>query len=438
MGRLRLLCLLLLAVAGISAAASSAPRQRPAAPAQSAQPAPGDRAGGEMRIAAVVNDEVITDFDLLGRIRMVTLSSNLSDSPDVRQKITGQVLRALIDEKLQLQEAKKQSVTASEDEIKSALGQIEKQNNMQAGQLDQFLKARGIDRDAVVHQVTASLVWAKLVRRMAAQTTEISDEDIEDAMKRMKEHAKEPQSRIAEIFLAVDNPAQEDEVRKLAEKLSEQMKQGARFSAVAQQFSQSATAATGGEIGWVRPDQLAPELGKMAAQLKPGELSPPIRSGGGFYLMLVLDRRAAGGGGGTVYDVVQVVLPLPATAGDPARRAAIAEADKMRPEFKDCPTMLKVGKAKAPEFSSEGKLNAAQISPQLRALVEKLTPGQPSPPIVQKNGVGIIMLCGKSTEAAATITRQEATESLIKQRIDTLSRRYMRDLRRAAYVDVRV
>src|SRR6185503_16885980 len=104
--------------------------------------------------------------------------------------------------------------------------------------------------------------------------------------------------RVAEIFLAVDNPSQDEETRRLADRLSMQMRQGARFSAVARQFSQSATAAVGGDIGWVRPDQLAPELGKAVSQLRPGELSAPIRAGGGYYVLLVVDRRTGATGSG--------------------------------------------------------------------------------------------------------------------------------------------
>jgi hypothetical protein len=148
---------------------------------------------------------------------------------------------------------------------------------MQSGGINAFLKSRGIDRGSLISQVTASVVWAKLVRRLAAQNTEISDEEVDDALKRLKEHAGEPQSRVAEIFLAVDNPGQDAEVRSLMEKLIDQMKHGARFSAIAQQFSQSATAAVGGDIGWIRPDQLPSELARAVTPLKPGELSPPIR-----------------------------------------------------------------------------------------------------------------------------------------------------------------
>jgi peptidyl-prolyl cis-trans isomerase SurA len=442
MAAFRWWCVIVLAAALFSGAGHAAqPRERQAAtqPPAGAPPAPGQ--APDMRIAAVVNDEIISVFDLVSRVRMVMMSSNIQDSPETRQKIAPQILRGLIDEKLELQEAKKKSVTATDSEVARALEQIEKQNNMKAGQLNEFLKARAIDRGALVDQLTAGIVWAKLVRRLAAQTTDISDEEIDEAVKRVKEHASEPQSRVAEIFLAVDNPAQDDEVRQLAEKLTQQMRQGARFSAVAQQFSQSAAAAVGGDIGWVRPDQLSPELGKAVAQLKPGELSAPIRAGGGYYLVLVVDRRTGTGGGSeqdTVYDIVQVVFPLPAQASDAARRAALGEAASIRAAAKDCPSLLKIGKEKAPQLSSEGKLRAGSISPEMRNVVSRLSIGQTSEPIVQKNGVGVIMVCAKSNSAGGAVTRDEAAESLLRQRLDTVARRYLRDLRRNAYVDVRV
>src|ERR1700733_9797843 len=415
------------------------------APIQQAPgPTPPTGAVPEMRIAAVVNDEVISVFDLISRLRMVLLSSNIPDSPDARKKVEAQILRALVDEKLQLQEAKKANVVATDDEINNSLAQIEKQNNMQPGQLNEFLKSHGIDRSSLINQVTASLVWAKLVRRKAAETVEISDEEVDDAMKRLKEHAGEPQSRVAEIFLAVDNPSQDAEVRALAAKLTDQMKQGARFSAVAQQFSQSATAAVGGDMGGLRPDQLPPDLAKAVGPMKPGELSPPIRSGGGYYLLLVLDRRNGATGSGqsdTTYDVVQVVFPLPPNANEAMKRTAAAEAVGVRESAKNCADMLRIGKEKAPQLTSEGTVSAGGITPQMRDLLNKLTPGQASQPILQRNGIGILMLCSKKTEAAQKSgdpNREEVFDTLLRQKLDTVSRQYMRDLRRTAYVDVRV
>jgi peptidyl-prolyl cis-trans isomerase SurA len=397
----------------------------------------------ETRIAAVVNDEVISVADLRSRLRMVMLSSNLADSPETRQRVAAQVLRTIVDEKLQMQEAKRQNITATDEEINKAFAQIEKQNNMQAGQLDQVLKSHGIERGALVDQLTASIVWTKLVRRLVSQTSVVSDEEIDYALKRAKETANEPQSRVAEIFLAVDSPQQDDDVRRLAERLTEQMRQGARFSAVAQQFSQSATAAVGGDIGWVRAEQLSPELGKAVAQLRPGELSPPIRTGAGYYLVLVLDRRAGGsaGPGDNLVHLVQIVFPLPPQAPEPVRRAAIAEAQNAKTTAKNCEELLRIGKEKgSAQLSSEGRLRVDQVAPGMRSVVLGLEAGQTSPPIVQKNGVGVIMMCEKAAAPSAPTvpSRDDIGETLMRQRLDTLARRYMRDLRRTAFVDVRV
>jgi len=431
---------LLIGLADFSSTAMPAPPHRGAPPAPAPQ-SPGEQ-GSETRIAAVVNDEVISVADLQSRLRMVMLSSNFPDSQETRQRIASQVLRTIVDEKLETQEAKKQNVTATDEEIKKAIAQIAKQNNLQPDQLDAVLKAHGIDRASLVDQLTASIVWAKLVRRVVAQTNVVSEEEIDDASKRVKENANEPQSRVAEIFLAVDNPQQDDEMRRLAERLIEQMKRGARFSAVAQQFSQSPTAAVGGDLGWLRTEQLSPELAKAVAQMRPGELSPPIRSGAGYYLLLVLDRRTGRSDPGAdeaVLHLVQVVFPLPPQASEAMRRTALSEAASAKATAKDCAEMLKIGKEKgSPQLSSEGRLRTSQIAPAVRNIVAALEVGQASQPIVQKNGVGVIMVCEKGASNTTLPTRDEIADQLARQRAENLARRYLRDLRRTAFVDVRV
>jgi peptidyl-prolyl cis-trans isomerase SurA len=421
-----------------SGAVAAAPAASPRVP----QPPAPQSQGGQFRIAAVVNDEVISVADLASRIRMVMLSTSIADTPQARQRLAAQVLRTLVDEKLQMQEAKRKNIAATDDEVKKAVASIEQQNNMKPGQLDAVLKANGIERSALTDQLKASIVWAKLVRRLAADTDPVSDEEIDDTLKRLKQDENQSESRVAEIFLSVDNPQQDDEVRGQAERLIDQMKQGARFSAVAQQFSQSATAAVGGDIGWIHPDELSPPLAKAVAGMRPGELSPPIRTAAGYYLLLVLDQRANGqtvSQEDTVLHLVQVVFPLPPQPSEEARSAALAEAASVRTEAKNCDEMLKIGKEKAPQLSSEGDLRVSQIAPTMRNMVLGLGVGQPSEPILQKNGVGVIMVCKKTEPAKATVlTRDEVGETLMRDRLDTLARRYLQDLRRAAFVDVRV
>jgi peptidyl-prolyl cis-trans isomerase SurA len=101
--------------------------------------------------------------------------------------------------------------------------------------------------------------------------------------------------------------------------------------------------------------------------------------------------------------------------------------------------MLKIGKEKgSSQLSSEGRLRVSQIAPAVRNIVAQLEIGQASQPIVQKNGVGVIMVCEKGVPNTALPSRDEIADQLARQRAENLARRYLRDLRRAAFVDVRV
>src|ERR671916_1850674 len=118
----------------LAALCGAAQAQRPQAAVQAApRAAPEQPAAGqapEIRIAAVVNDEVVSVFDLVSRMQIVMLSSNIPDTPELRERMGRQVLRSLIDERLQLQEAKRQNVTVSDADVEKALLQIAQQNNM--------------------------------------------------------------------------------------------------------------------------------------------------------------------------------------------------------------------------------------------------------------------------------------------------------------------
>ena len=160
-------------------------------------------------------------------------------------------------------------------------------------------------------------------------------------------------------------------------------------------------------------------------------------------MLLVLDRRSgkAAGPEESLVHLVQIVFPLPPQATEPMRRAAIAEAQSAKTTAKNCEELLKIGKEKgSAQLSSEGRLRIDQVTPAMRNIVLGLEVGQTSPPIVQKNGVGVIMMCEKAAPPGPPTvpSRDEIAETLMRQRLETLARRYMRDLRRTAFVDVRV
>ncbi len=411
----------------------------PHGPAVVPPPAAGAAQGDESHIVAVVNNDIITDGDLAARLKLVMLSSNIPDTPENRQRLSGQVLRSLVDEKLEMQEAKRLGASSTQAEIDASLASIEQRNNMPKGGLDALLKQHGIEKSTLVDQITASLTFGKVVRNQISQDVSVSDEEVSDAMNRLKADVGKPQNRVAEIFLAVDNPSQEDDVRRLADRLIEQIRGGANFAAVAQQFSQSPTAAVGGDIGWVVPNQLAPLLADAVEKMKPGEMSYPIRTPAGFYVLYLMDRRTLGASNPdqAVLSLAEVVFAVPETATPEDRQRITAQAQQVTNTAKSCGEMGKIGQQQAPQLSRQiPQIRAADLAPEMRQQILALKLAEASKPIAFPGAIGVVMVCQRQ-EPSSLPSRDDISDSIARQRFDTLTRRFLRDLRRGAYVDIR-
>lgn len=392
-----------------------------------------------MRIAAVVNDQVISVYDLSARIRLVMASARLPDTPETRQRLVPAVLRSLIDETLELQEAKRLNITVSTDEIQQAVTRIAKQNDMSVPQLQEFLKRSDVPLEAMVSQVRAALAWSKVIAQRIRPTVEIGDDQVEDYLRRLKANQGKPQFHLQEIFLAVDSPQQEEEVRRTAERLAEQIENGANFALLARQFSQSATAAVGGDLGWVEEGALDTELEKEAERLKVGQVSKPVRTVSGYHLLLLRDRRQSGTSGAENAELKleHFFLPGPPNA-KPQDIAAlrsvaqsVAESATSCAEFANLRKSLPDARTVLPE-----QLKTADLSPVLREVALKLPIGKASEPITLNNGVFLMMICERQGGDGLP-SAEEVRNRLLRERLDLLTRRYLRDLRQAAFVDVR-
>jgi peptidyl-prolyl cis-trans isomerase SurA len=396
----------------------------------------------ETRIAAIVNDDMISLGDLEARIRLVLLSSQLPDNAQVRQRVAPQVLRTLIDEKLEVQEAKKFNVTVTDDEVNKAFERLEQQNNMPKGGLEQLLSDHGIPRSTLTDQISSALVWNKLVDGKLSQSAGISDEEVKDTLARIKQEIGKPQYRVAEIFLAVDNPSQEADVKALADRLLDQMHQGAGFSAVAQQFSQSPTAAVGGDLGWLTAAELPHDISETVQAMQAGQLSAPIRAAGGFYIVGLLERRNFGtpSPSDALVTLVRIVFPLnPQTATEADKQKAFMAAQQVSDTAKSCDDMKRIGQERAPQTSGEMRdVKIGSLGQAFEKLFASLQLGQASKPLNIGNGAAVIMFCERKEASSPIPTREQLVNNLQRQRLDTLARRYLRDLRRSAYVDMRV
>lgn len=397
------------------------------------------RAQDVQRIAAVVNDQVISMYDLAARTRLILVSSDLQDSPEIRSRLVPQILRQLIDETLQFQEARRLNITVGSNEIQQALARIAKQNDMTEPQFQDFLKKADIPMSTVVDQVKAGIAWGKIVAQKIRPQIEIGDDQVQEYLTHLKSSENKPQYRLQEIFLAVDSSQLDEEVRRTAERLAEQIRDGANFQALARQFSQSATAAVGGDMGWVDLDSLDPVLAKAVARLKTSELSDPVRTVSGYTLLMLREQGSGANEAAAEGDVKleHIFLPSPANAKPEDLQALRSTAQTVANTAASCADMPALRK-QLPDARSvlPDKMAIKDMAPALRSIVLKLPIGKASEPITVKDGVLVVMVCER-TGATGLPDADEVRNRIGREKLDLLARRYMRDLRMAAFVDVR-
>ncbi len=388
-----------------------------------------------LRAVAVVNDEVISMLDLFMRTRLVALSSGIQVTPESQSRLQQQVLRRLIDERLQLQEAARLSITISDEEVTEALDDIARRNKMSNEQFEAMLKRGQILPSTLQEQVKAGLAWRRVLRVRLVPTIVIADEEVDDVVARLKAGQGGSQINLSEIYLEIDSVQVEDEVRREAIGLLEELRGGGDFSALAGQFSQSATAAKGGNIGWIEESQLPEELASAVRGMRPGEVNGPVRGLTGYYILHLKDRKAISGGEDTVR-LTQIFLELPPDGQDSERALRLAEAEALRGQIDSCETAAEVAETAGASGSGDlGMMKVKDLSPQLQNVVRSLPLEQPSEPMTIAGSLTILVVCERQ---GGVIDRDRIQQNLMTQRLEILARRYLRDLRRQANVDLRL
>jgi len=432
--------------AGLAAAAPAAVQAQRAlqAPApQQTQPQGGDDSAGDQveRIAAVVNDDVVSVYDINNRIELLMATSGMPNTPEMRARLRPQVMRTLIDEHLEIQEAKRINVVATDAEVQAAIGRIETANHMPAGSLVPALTREGISIDALNQQIKAGISWQKVVERQLRPSLGVGDDEIDEVLDRIKAEKGTTEYLLAEIYLAVDTPDQDAEIHNRMLDMIEQMHKGTAFSAMAQQFSQAASASQGGDIGWVERGQLDPEVQKAIEDLDINHATLPIRTPTGYYVYLLRDKRtlAAADPEDATVTLAQLVLPLDAGATADDIKTQRDLADTVRQDVNGCDDLKRAAGELHVEYADPTPdLKIRDLNPTIRPAVLNLKVGQASEPLQSDTGITLVMVCERKEPAVQMPSREQISENLTRQRLDLIARRFLSDLRRQAFIDVRV
>ncbi len=392
-------------------------------------------------IAAVVNDQIVTLFDLEQRIAVAIGSAGLRDSADLRNRLRPQVLRTLIDETLQIAEARRLNLSITTANVEDAKRVIETRNNIPRGGLATFLAGQGLNEQSVLRQIRAELSWNRVVQAVLVPQVKVSEQEIDAEMARLAQSNGKFRYLLSEIFLPAETNQRDADLRAQAQRLGDDIRGGAQFAAVARQFSRGSSAFAGGDIGWVMEEQMAPELANVVRTLNVGAVSAPINAGGGYYVLQVRDKRQIGVSdpNETKLHLKQIALPLPPTA--PAAEVARTEAraQSIAGTVRGCEQMdSMIREVGNPQSGDLGTVRVGDLPERFRGAVANIEIGRVSEQVRSDFGVHVFMVCQRDVAAAELPTRAEAAQTIGQQRLDAIERRHMRDLRRNANIDIRV
>lgn len=392
----------------------------------------------ETGIVAIVNDAIISSADLRARLALAILSAGLRDSPEVQKKLLPQTLRTLVDEQLQMQEGKRLEITISDAEIQEAMSRIAADNQIPGGDMAAFLRQHQVPSSTMKAQIKAALTWNRVVMRDLRPRIDIGEDEINAEIQRMRASAGKQEYLVSEIFLGVDKPGDEPEVQALAEKLVEQIKGGAVFGAAARQFSQGLGASTGGDIGWIQMGQLAPEIDKALETLQKGDVAGPLRTADGYHILGIRDKRvvALGDMKEMAVNLEQIFRPFTATT---EKESLLREAETIRRTVSDCASLKSTLASSFPlwRWQDLGEVKLDTAPPWLANKVAPLAEGQSSEAMATDRGALMVFVCGR-TMPKEKVNRDAIRSAIGGEKMDLLARRQMRDLRKNAFIDVRL
>lgn len=429
-----------LACALLSAAAPPALAQAPQ-PASVAPRAVSPSAISES-VAAVVNDDIVSTYDLGQRMRLLIATSGVQPTQDTLPQLQREALVSLVDEHLQIQELRrverdqKIDIVATDEDVNRELEGIAKANNLTREQFLGELTRQGVSTDSLRQQLRAQMSWQRWINGRYGSRLRIGEDQIKATQQRLAASASKPQYQISEVLIDANRTGGMAEAMRGATQLVAQLQQGAPFAAVARQFSSSPTAAAGGDAGWVAQGEMAPEVDAALEQLRPGQLSQPIAVRDGVYIIYLRDKRA--GAGGLSVNLKQAALALPPGAGPELESAAREKLVALKAQITSCAD-LETAAAKVPGVVAGdlGEAQVADLAPQFKEVAETLAVGQVSDPVRTAAGLHLVAVCGKQVTGQEVADHDQVENRLYGQQLSMISRRYMRDLRNSATIETR-
>jgi peptidyl-prolyl cis-trans isomerase SurA len=252
------------------------------------------------RIVAVVNDEVITQYDLEDqkKVVMMQLKRQGTQLPpnDLLEK---QLLERLINDRAQIQWAKDSGIRVDDAQVERAIGRIAEDNKMTLAQIRELLKEDNIPFAKFREDLRTEIILARVREREVDNKISVTENEIDNYLATQEtQTGRQQEYRIAHILVLVPEQATPEQIaarRARAEDALKQLKEGKDFAQVAAGYSDASDALQGGNLGWRPYGRLPTVFAEAVPEMKVGDVSPVLKSPNGFHIVKLLEERATGG-----------------------------------------------------------------------------------------------------------------------------------------------
>ena len=381
-------------------------------------------------ISVIVNDEVISRYDVNQRVRLILVTSGIPPTEENLKRIETQSVKALINERIQLQEASKLEVPESQEEIQLMLDRIARGNQTTSEGIIENITSQGVKVDTLISQIKSELLWNKIVRGRFGSYINISDDEINIVYNRTIESINKIQYDISEIFIGFEDEREEKESKELADKLVEQLKNDIAFEPVAQQFSQAPSSGQGGRIGWVSEGQLDQEIITGIENLLSSSISKPIKTVNGYYIIKVNGRSEEGGKNPmkNQYNLTSVTFS----------KEDKDSANDFSENFVSCKRLESLlENYNEKEINVIGDRLLQELPTELHDELLKKDAGDTLSPRLSEETIDIILICDRKDDIGVQVNKNTIEDNIYSQKLGMMSRRHLRDLRRDAVIEYR-
>jgi len=397
-----------------------------------------DRDPNLYKPTAVVNGQIITQTDVDQRLALIVLANGGKIPDDELQRLRLQVLRNLIDETLQIQEATANDIITSKAELAQSYARVASNFRQSPDQFSEYLRSKGSSPASIQRQIEAESAWGRLLRRKVQPFVNVSEEEVQSVIDRMNSLKGSDEYRVGEIYLSA-TPENAEQIFTNGRNIIEQIKQGGSFAAYARQFSEASTAAVGGDLGWVRAGQLPVELSKAVTEIQIGQIAGPIPLPGGFSIIYLMDQRKVltADPRDALLSLKQISIALPPGATQAQAQATVTRFTQQLKSLQGCGSVNDLGATLGADVVDNDNVRIRDLPAPLQQVMINLQVGQATPPFGSvQTGIRSLVLCGRDdpVDAGAPSFDQIMTK-IEDERVNKRARIYLRDLRRDAIID---